>query len=57
VGVFWALLFLCHQGKVELEQQGGLFGPLSLKRLLDVGESVQLPLVPASLPARQALAA
>lgn len=57
VGVFWALLFLCHQGKVELEQAGGLFGPLSLKRLLDVGESVQLPLVPASLPAREALAA
>ena len=57
VGVFWALLFLCHQGKVELEQAGGLFGPLSLKRLLDVGESVQLPLVPASLPAREVLAA
>jgi segregation and condensation protein A len=23
VGVFWALLFLCSQGKVELDQQGG----------------------------------
>ncbi|MFQ6538497.1 MULTISPECIES: segregation/condensation protein A [Aphanothece] len=45
VGVFWALLFLCHQGKVELEQPGGLFGPLSLRRLLDSGESRQLPLV------------
>ncbi|SBO44850.1 segregation/condensation protein A [Cyanobium sp. NIES-981] len=32
VGVFWALLFLCHQGKVDLEQQGGLFGRLSLRR-------------------------
>jgi segregation and condensation protein A len=32
VGVFWALLFLCHQGSVELEQRGGLFGPLSIKR-------------------------
>jgi segregation and condensation protein A len=57
VGVFWALLFLCHQGKVELEQTGGLFGPLSLKRLLDAGESVQLALRPALLPALQPLAA
>jgi len=33
VGVFWALLFLSAQGKVELRQQGGLYGPLSLRRL------------------------
>ncbi len=32
VGVFWALLFLCSQGAVELEQEGGLFGPLRLRR-------------------------
>ncbi|MFM7313013.1 MAG: segregation/condensation protein A [Cyanobium sp.] len=32
VGVFWALLFLCAQGSVELEQEGGLFGPLRLRR-------------------------
>lgn len=57
VGVFWALLFLCHQGKVELEQTGGLFSPLSLKRLLDVGESVQLALRPALVPALEPLAA
>ncbi len=57
VGVFWALLFLCHQGKVELEQTGGLFGPLSLKRLLDAGESVQLALRPALVPALEPLAA
>ena len=57
VGVFWALLFLCHQGKVELEQTGGLFGPLSLKRLLDLGESVQLALRPALVPAPEPLAA
>jgi segregation and condensation protein A len=61
VGVFWALLFLCSQGKVELDQQGGLFGPLQLKRLLDERESVQLPL-PSELgsargPAREPLAA
>ncbi len=57
VGVFWALLFLCHQGKVELEQTGGLFGPLSLKRLLDGGQSVQLALKPALVPAPEPLAA
>ncbi len=32
VGVFWALLFLCHQGKVDLEQPGGLGACLSLRR-------------------------
>ena len=61
VGVFWALLFLCSQGKVELDQQEGLFGPLQLKRLLDERESLQLPR-PAELgsargPARDPLAA
>jgi segregation and condensation protein A len=33
VGVFWALLFLCHQGCLELRQHQGLFGPLALRRL------------------------
>ena len=33
VGVFWALLFLCAQGKVELEQNGGLQAPLNLRSL------------------------
>jgi segregation and condensation protein A len=68
VGVFWALLFLCSQGKVELDQPGGLYAPLSLKRLLQPGEMVQLPLAVAANtavsaqgsdggPARQPLAA
>ena len=64
-GVFWALLFLTHQGKVELQQEGGLFAPLSLKRLLETGESRQLPLSAvdgggpgsAPSPAAQTLAA
>lgn len=43
-GVFWALLFLTHQGKVELQQEGGLYAPLRLRRLLESGESRQLPL-------------
>jgi segregation and condensation protein A len=68
VGVFWALLFLCSQGKVELDQPGGLYAPLSLKRLLEPCEMVQLPLAVAPStggqdegsaggPARQPLAA
>ena len=44
VGVFWALLFLCSQGKVEIEQKGSLFSPISLKRLLAPGMVAQLPL-------------
>ena len=47
VGVFWALLFLCSQGAVELEQQGGLFGPLRLRRpegAARSGEDGTLPL-------------
>ena len=44
VGVFWALLFLCSQGKVEINQKGSLFSPISLKRLLEPGMVAQLPL-------------
>jgi len=40
VGVFWALLFLCAQGRVELDQDGGLFGPLRLRALNETAEAV-----------------
>lgn len=53
VGVFWALLFLCSQGRVELEQQGGLFGPLQLRRL----QNAPVELGSARGPARESLAA
>ena len=53
VGVFWALLFLCSQGKVELDQPGGLYAPLSLKRLVAPGEMVPLPLAVAANPSAQ----
>ncbi|EAQ75357.1 MULTISPECIES: segregation/condensation protein A [unclassified Synechococcus] len=61
VGVFWALLFLCSQGRVDLQQEGDLFGPLFLKGCwegMGAGPSV-LPhgLVPAPSPAREAQAA
>jgi segregation and condensation protein A len=45
VGVFWALLFLSAQGRLELEQSGGLFGPLRLRRIPEQGETAQLPLL------------
>ncbi len=55
VGVFWALLFLCSQGKVELQQQVSLYSPLLLKRILAPGSVAQLPIqslkVPAATPA------
>jgi segregation and condensation protein A len=40
VGVFWALLFLCAQGRVDLDQQGGLFGPLRLRTRQESAEDV-----------------
>ena len=57
VGVFWALLFLCSQGTVALEQQGGLFGPLQLKCLLEEPSTATLQQGSARLPARDTLAA
>ncbi len=62
VGVFWALLFLSSQGKVELEQAGGLYGPLSLRRRSEErGETLSLPRLPGQGsdrgPALEAVAA
>jgi segregation and condensation protein A len=61
VGVFWALLFLCSQGAVELDQAEGLFGPLRLRRLQEGGESHSLQHLSgegsARGPARDLLAA
>ncbi len=55
VGVFWALLFLCHQGRLELEQQDGLFGPLQLRSLASAPESGEgSGLAPAGMPLRAA---
>jgi segregation and condensation protein A len=62
VGVFWALLFLSSQGKVELEQAGGLYGPLSLRRHREERvEALSLPRLPGQGsdrgPALEAVAA
>ena len=50
VGVFWALLFLCSQGKVELQQDGTLYAPLLVKRILSPGTIAQLPLKTLNVP-------
>jgi segregation and condensation protein A len=61
VGVFWALLFLSSQGRVELEQRGGLFGPLHLRSLHEEGAEAPPRLLSeqgsAGGPARDLLAA
>ena len=45
VGVFWALLFLSAQGKLELQQDGGLFGSLRLRRLGELKTAATLPVL------------
>jgi segregation and condensation protein A len=61
VGVFWALLFLSSQGKLELEQKDFLYAPIRLKRLLAPGSVAQLPIksldVPDAMPADAAMVA
>ena len=61
VGVFWALLFLSAQGKLELQQDGGLFGTLQLRRLVEVETSAAVPVLrgqgPDGGPALEARAA
>ena len=50
IGVFWALLFLCSQGKIDLEQEKFLYGKLRLKRILSPGSITQLPLKSVKVP-------
>ena len=61
VGVFWALLFLSSQGRVELEQEGWLHAPLRLKFIPRAGTATQLPIrslqVPDPSPTRTVVAA
>jgi segregation and condensation protein A len=61
VGVFWALLFLSAQGKLELQQDGGLFGSLRLRRLSEIKTAATRPVLsgqgPDGGPALEARAA
>ena len=44
LGVFWALLFLSSQNKIELKQISSLYGPIKIKRIIPEGGLAQLPI-------------
>ena len=44
LGVFWALLFLSSQNKIELKQINSLYGPIQIKRIIPDGGVAQLPI-------------
>jgi len=44
LGVFWALLFLSSQNKIELKQIKSLYGPIKIKRVIPKGGLAQLPI-------------
>jgi len=44
LGVFWALLFLSSENKIEIKQKHSLYGPIQIKRILPDGELAQLPI-------------
>lgn len=55
VGVFWALLFLCSQGRVDLHQDQGLYGPLTVQVLPRARISQEVEAAPGrSAPLRMA---
>ena len=44
LGVFWALLFLSSENKIEMQQKISLYGPIQIKRIIPNGELAQLPI-------------
>ena len=44
LGVFWALLFLSSENKIELKQINSLYGPIQIKRIIPEGGLAQLPI-------------
>ena len=44
LGVFWALLFLSSENKIEIKQINSLYGPIQIKRIIPDGGSAQLPI-------------
>jgi len=44
LGVFWALLFLSSQNKIEIRQIKSLYGPIKIKRVIPEGGLAQLPI-------------
>ena len=44
LGVFWALLFLSSENKIEIKQINSLYGPIQIKRIIPQGSLAQLPI-------------
>tara|TARA_Y100001970_G_scaffold181637_1_gene221049 strand:- start:2916 stop:3734 length:819 start_codon:yes stop_codon:yes gene_type:complete len=44
LGVFWALLFLTSENKIEIKQINSLYGPIQIKRIIPDGGLAQLPI-------------
>ena len=44
LGVFWALLFLSSENKIEIKQTNSLYGPIQIKRIIPNGGLAQLPI-------------
>ena len=44
LGVFWALLFLSSENKIEIQQKESLYGPIQIKRIIPKGGLAQLPI-------------
>ena len=44
LGVFWALLFLSSENKIEIQQKESLYGPIQIKRIIPEGGLAQLPI-------------
>ncbi len=44
LGVFWALLFLSSENKIEIKQTNSLYGPIQIKRIIPDGSLAQLPI-------------
>ena len=44
LGVFWALLFLSSENKIEMKQMNSLYGPIQIKRIIPDGGLAQLPI-------------
>ena len=44
LGVFWALLFLSSENKIEINQINSLYGPIQIKRIIPEGGLAQLPI-------------
>jgi len=44
LGVFWALLFLSSENKIEIKQIKSLYGPIQIKRIIPDGGLAQLPI-------------